>query len=157
VGKEVVIEWTHPPTICFNMDEVTEFVRNNFSEAQFEGFSDKKFRNNKVWEWGFRKQNFEEHFTKMEEIKDKHMKLFEKHHAPIFIADVEKHKVFYNASLREFEFVRMFDPFSTFQEISMFLGNMAEPRKKIPEISDSVMLEAKGFDPKYSFRKDKKR
>jgi hypothetical protein len=38
----------------------------------------------------------------------------------------------------------------------MWLNNQAEPRKPIPEISDEIMVEIKGFDKRYSFRKDKR-
>jgi hypothetical protein len=38
----------------------------------------------------------------------------------------------------------------------MYLSNQAAPEKPIPAISNSDMIEAKGFDLKNSFRKAKK-
>jgi len=59
----------------------------------------------------------------------------------------------YNANLKNLDFVRKIPVAQTFQEIAMFLGNIASPEKPIPKIDDVTMAEAKGFD-KYSFRKD---
>ena len=50
--------------------------------------------------------------------------------------------------------MRIKDPYTAYQELSMYLGNMAFPNKPIPTISDEVMAEIKGFN-KFSFRKDK--
>ena len=37
----------------------------------------------------------------------------------------------------------------------MYFGGFATEREKIPEVKDIDMLEAKGFDKKFSFRKSK--
>ena len=84
---------------------------------------------------------------------------FEKHRTPLFVAEygVGEHKhggrITYNGQLKPFEFYGVFDPYLAFQEISMWMGNQAVPIKPIPEISDEIMAEIKGFD-KFSFRKD---
>lgn len=59
-----------------------------------------------------------------------------------------------NPCLKNVAFYRVFDSYQTYQEISMFLGNIAQPLKPIPKLDDKTMLEIKGFD-KYSFRKEK--
>jgi hypothetical protein len=59
-----------------------------------------------------------------------------------------------NPCLKDFDFQRIVDPYSAFQEISMFfnstLTNVKTP--KMPVGSDVVIAESKGFD-KWSFRK----
>lgn len=94
--------------------------------------------------------------------RDKHEKLFTENLTPVFLATYqggwgsEGMMIQYNALLRPVEFFRVFDPYRAYQEIAMYLGNMAFPNKPIPHISDEVMAEAKGFD-KFSFRKDPQR
>lgn len=62
----------------------------------------------------------------------------------------------YNCLLKPYEFYRVFPPQQAFQEIQQYLANLAVPRKPIPEISDEIMAEIKGFD-KFSFRKPKQK
>jgi len=58
-----------------------------------------------------------------------------------------------NSILKPLEFFRIFDTFSAYQEIEMFLGNLANPEPQMIETSDRTRLEAHGFDNKTSFRK----
>ena len=60
-----------------------------------------------------------------------------------------------NPCLRVYQFFKIMDAYTCFQEIAMFMSNMANPEKPIPQISNNDMIQAKGFDLKYSFRKDK--
>jgi hypothetical protein len=60
----------------------------------------------------------------------------------------------WNACLKDLEFFRIVDPYTAFQEIAMFLGGLAVPLKPIPHVDDKTMVEAKGFDKKWSFRKE---
>jgi len=79
-----------------------------------------------------------------------------KHSSPIFLAETDLRKntgkITYNAELKPFEFYRVFDSHSAYQEVAMWLSNQAVPIKPIPKISDKIMIEIKGFD-KFSFRK----
>jgi hypothetical protein len=59
----------------------------------------------------------------------------------------------YNDCLEPLKFVRVFDPYTAYQEIYMFVCNTAMPDKPIPKVSDADMVTAKGFD-KWSFRKE---
>lgn len=58
-----------------------------------------------------------------------------------------------NGRLSNYNFQTVFDPYSAFQEIRMYLSNLASLEKPIPKIDDVTMAEAKGFD-KWSFRKE---
>jgi len=63
-------------------------------------------------------------------------------------------KLIINPILKNLEFYKILPPAQAYQELSMWVNNIAEPRKEIPAIDDKTMAEIKGFD-KYSFRKDK--
>ena len=57
-----------------------------------------------------------------------------------------------NERLNQYDFAKVVDPYSAYQEIYMWLSNIAAEPKEIPHVSDADLLEAKGFDPRYSFR-----
>ena len=59
-----------------------------------------------------------------------------------------------NPRLADFGMERVLDPYSCFQAISQFIGGVI-PGQQLPmtSISDASMVQKKGFDPKYGFRK----
>ncbi len=65
-------------------------------------------------------------------------------------------EVAYNCTLKRYQFHKAVNPNQAWQELSMWLGNIAKPIPKIPHMTDEDMASIKGFD-KYSFRKDKKK
>jgi len=157
----------YPTAFCFTLDEVDEFVNANYKKRDIEVYYEGKKHD--YWRRsGVRQLHLKEFFEKMEQEADKHQKRFEEHLSPIFVASLVgsvhrawepattkyEQKIDWNASLREFEFMRIKDPYTAYQELSMYLGNMAFPNKPIPKIDDKTMAEIKGFD-KFSFRKDK--
>jgi len=61
-------------------------------------------------------------------------------------------KVIVNPILKEFKFYRLFDTFSAYQEIAMFLsGVLGWPENATVDISDTDMRDSKGFD-EWSFK-----
>lgn len=59
-----------------------------------------------------------------------------------------------DACLKDYEFFRLKDPYTDFQEIQMYLGSvLSNNQEKIPKIDDKTLAQAKGFD-KWSFRKE---
>jgi len=68
----------------------------------------------------------------------------------------QEHVTIENARINHLEFFRIFDAYSAYQEISMWLGSQASPEKEIPKLDDKTMSEIKGFD-KWSFRKEPKK
>lgn len=56
-----------------------------------------------------------------------------------------------NASLREKEFAKVKDPFTAFQEVSMYLGNQLVKHDQPDTIADEYRIAMHGFD-KHSFR-----
>lgn len=155
------------PVICFNLQQIDEYVESNFKEAAFYEYKLKipkrkthwwKYRGRmKHWPSDLLRDKFEEFFVRCEEEKIVYEKMFLDKRCPVFIADSNdplRCTITYNAVLKDLEFFRMFDPFTAFQEIAMYFGNMAVPLNPIPSISDRNLSEAKGFD-KFSFRKEK--
>ena len=74
--------------------------------------------------------------------------------APIFVYEQwEGFRVIVNPMLKNFEFYKAMDPFSAFQEISMFLsGVIGGKERDTVEIGDNLRAEMHGFD-KWSFRR----
>ena len=61
-----------------------------------------------------------------------------------------------NPLLKNFDFFKMMDAFTAFQEISMFIGGvLGNKEKEIIQVSDKNKIEQHGFDYKWSFRKEK--
>lgn len=59
-----------------------------------------------------------------------------------------------NSCLRDFDFYQVFDSYSAFQELDMWIsGCLAYPPNFMAEVNDENRYEAHGFDKKYSFRK----
>jgi len=57
--------------------------------------------------------------------------------------------------LKEYEFERVKDANSAFQEISVYLANILIEQKEVIELSDSYRVQKSGFDLKTSFRRAK--
>jgi len=72
--------------------------------------------------------------------------------APVWL--LKGDKIHLNIRLRSYDFNQVLDMYSVYQNISAWVSNQAEPRKEIPVPSDKDMVSIKGFDPKYSFRKE---
>lgn len=146
---------------CYNADEARAWVHNHLRKDEvkaYEAGSKKKW-----WKGTGGKPEIEEFFQKVDEEQTKHAQLFEDY-GPIFHIPTHKYdrtnsavEIEINPTLKEFEFYRVLDTYSTFQELTMYLGSRARPEKKIPEVSNADMIEAKGFDRKTSFRKPKSR
>jgi len=135
---------------CFNAKDVDDYMVEQLGEEKVAEFHK-----------GHSRYNFVRYFEQREAGRNLYTKYFEDNRCPIFVACKggflnEKGNIIYNACLKHYGFFRLFEPFQAYQELAMYLGNQAEPRKPIPPISDEVMLEIKGFDKKFSFRKPKR-
>lgn len=148
--------------ICFNVAEVDTFVEANWKKKNVEAWRNRKkyYWECKDWQSSRRREAIE-FFEKMKELQNKdHNQLFQDNHAPIFTitgitSKRAKSTITYHAQLKPYEFYRIMDPYTAFQELQMYFGVLVDPPKPIPKVSDADMLEAKGFDPRFSFRKDK--
>lgn len=70
-----------------------------------------------------------------------------------FVTKRVSQNIFLNDCLKDIEFFKVMPVNQAFQEIEMFINNIAKPEKPIPIPDDDTMRDIKGFD-KYSFRKD---
>lgn len=72
---------------------------------------------------------------------------------PVFLID--KSGVTKNPKLGDFEFYKIKSPFEAYQELDMYIsGVLGGKSPKLEEISDESMKLKKGFDHKYSFKKE---
>lgn len=149
-------------TNCFNVEEVDKHIKNRVKLKEFEYYLGKRKRHpDKIF---FRyfvpkipvRRDVERHFDLSLSLEgDKVVqKLAEEHASPIVTYNYDTGKAVVNDQLSRFNLARLIDPYTAFQEIMMYLGNIAKPEKIIPTISDKDMIEAKGFDLQTSFRKD---
>lgn len=138
--------------ICHSIEDVDLFIESNFKKKQIKYYKDKGKSN--IWRshgmgYSGNRKTFETFFKKINEFpNEKVEKFLIENNTPIFV------NCTLNPSLKKWEFYRVIDPYTAFQEIQMFFGRLRTPEKPIPYVSDADMLEAKGFDPKWSFRKE---
>ena len=78
--------------------------------------------------------------------------LFHQYKTPIFLYEGEN-KLTLNPELYKYQFFKLYDPFTTFNELSMYiLGTLGTNENKMIVTSDKDRLISKGFDVKTSFR-----
>jgi hypothetical protein len=143
-----------PPVCCYKVEEVSAFVDEHLTKKQLEIYYTKKTRCRRDWNYAHHHVVVKEFFEECARRQNEFAQLFNEHRVPTFTALYRRDPVLtLNAKLKTLEFYRLFDTFTAFQEIQMFLGAMAVPLKPIPEIPDKIMVEIKGFD-KWSFRKE---
>lgn len=74
----------------------------------------------------------------------------------ITIAVLFENTLHINCKLSEYDFYKVFDTFTAFQELNMWLsGTLSYPPNIMVEISNESKIEKAGFDKKFSFRKQK--
>lgn len=60
-----------------------------------------------------------------------------------------------DGGLKEYQFIKFFDPNTLIQEIEMYFGNTLIKKDEPKEFNDLIKIESHGFDKKVSFRKRK--
>lgn len=77
---------------------------------------------------------------------------FTTHNVPNFV--LHKDFVFFNDCLKKYGFARKFDPYTAYQELSMYVGGVLRgPSVEMVQIKDEDKVKAKGFN-KWSFRRE---
>lgn len=161
------------PTICFEIGDVDRFVESNYKKEQVEEYFTPKKRSYWSSKWHAPDhKKFSKFFEKCVDQKDQHENIFVESGHPIFVAtyrdrywyDITKTPVWspssitFNANLKEHEFYKIFPTALAYQEISMYLGGvLGQGNPPVPEVSNNDLIEAKGFDLKTSFRKEKEK
>lgn len=148
--------------LCRNLAQVEAYLAKNLRLDEYEQWLSPRYRRRRPYRLDkyLRKPEYERFFKECSDKQNAFLKLFEQAKTPVFVATLRCYQfqkpsgeIAYNALLKPFEFFRVFSPPAAYQEISMFVNNLAVPFKPIPKIDDVTMAEAKGFD-KFSFRKD---
>lgn len=157
-------------TYCYSEQDFTKFVTEHYDESIIEKYH-KRLKHNHSY---FSKQYMENAFSVDQVVyRTTSIKELQKHFevAPIFVIVTEDgwsrpysiprsntfdqvRHIIYNPRLSDFNFAKMMDPYTTYQELNIYLSNIAVPIKPIPHIDDVTMAEIKGFD-KTSFRKER--
>lgn len=83
--------------------------------------------------------------------------IFLKYKTPVWVLELHRNENIgiINPKLKDYDFERIKDPFTAFQDISMYLSNILVEQKETVIIEDKTKIEKHGFDKKQSFRKRK--
>lgn len=143
VYNKRIDQYTDKKTFIYDYDEIYNLFKNVHN------------KDNKSWIAEF------DYLNKI--LNDKRIQnLFFEYKTPIFYINQDsgyysrKYDLDINTHLNDIDFVKVFDPYSAFQEIEMFIsGVLGIDSQKTIEVSDKSKIEGRGFDYKYSFRKEK--
>jgi len=143
---------------CYSLAEIDAFVEKHYKKKHIEDYysREKSSRRVKNWPYYAQRRDFKEFFEEATRGRDQYANVFTENKCPIFVVKGNSQLVI-NTSLKQYEFYKKFDSYTAFQELQMFLGNQANPEKPIPHVSDRDLMEGKGFDYKWSFRKEKEK
>lgn len=127
------------PTIMYDKDEFRSFL------TKFEIADEKRYGHRLLTQGGRDK------FFRCKEDQT----LFQKHKCPVILQDLNRGGLNYrlNPTLSEWQFQRMKDPYSAFQDIFMYIsGVLGASHREIITLRDIDKIHKHGFD-KFSFRK----
>lgn len=151
---------------CYSAEDVRKYVQEKSKSLQkYEGFRSRRYMQLADGSFGRKTQQnqVEAYFNSYElrkaELTNQAIDMLEDHSCPLFALSSQGSRttssaeIIYNAQLNKFNFQRIKPPYQAFQELQQYLANIAVPIKPLPIISNSDMIQAKGFDLKESFRK----
>lgn len=128
----------------YDLHEMDALVQEHGSTSLFER-SPRVRRYNRYLEKSFLLQAWE--VAQAKNFKDLVFKL----ETPI-IHVISKHVCYTYPRLADLEFYKVVSPWDAYQELSMFLGNIAAPDRVPVTIPDKDRIQQHGFDMKYGFR-----
>ncbi|MCP4392669.1 MAG: hypothetical protein GY804_00085 [Alphaproteobacteria bacterium] len=136
---------------CYKPEHVTKVFRTHATKEELKSFLSKP---RSVWRESLRLSSVQNRFYNWN--NDRHSDVFIKMNTPIFVVDRVETKFRHdlirirsNVMLDYYQFYQVFCPYTTFQEISMFISGvlgMGEP--DMIEISDECKRDSKGFNEK---------
>jgi hypothetical protein len=157
-GKEYCAYWLQKcidgvdhESFCYDIDDVDKFVNQYWPSKERDFYYEERrsYRRGKLFQL---RRSYKEDLAKYNE-KQLHTKIFQEHNVPIFVASGNG-RIETNCLLRKYQFYKVFDAYSAYQEISMYVGGVLKaPVNPVPEVPDEIMRDIKGFD-KWSFRKE---
>lgn len=146
----------------YNIDGVDKFISDNTSKKEQKIY----FGNTPKWEKKsypiFTREHIAERIKKFQEEVLHDDRAFIRNNTPVIINHEIKrtpdNEAFwittFDGCLADVSFYKVMEPWLAYQEIGMYLaGPLCTKYKKIPEIDDKTLAEAKGFD-RFSFRRD---
>jgi hypothetical protein len=156
-----LIEHDPKPTLsikCFSLAEVDAFMEQHLRPRELRAYHEKgRYQRRLHFPWGSgTRRHYEDFFRECAKQQTQYEQMFMEKRCPIFVA--YKHGrgytgvIEWNSMLNKYGFFRVFDTYTAFQEIAMFVGNLAIPQKPMPVIPDKLKAESKGFN-EWSFRK----
>jgi hypothetical protein len=106
----------------------------------------------KQWKYRWSQTIYPSNFYQVLPSDQQILDIHHKYNSPIVLKDCRG--VFINPNIGDAHFYEVKDPFTTFQDISQFVGGVLKAQTtKMVEISDEVRAEKHGFDKTTSFRK----
>lgn len=162
-GKPYVLE-THILAFCGKLYPFVTYLENQYSGTKFFEYSPDFAK-----DFDFGRRNYKNSFMDFKNWFLKNTKTDDsyniKYKTPIVLFQnyygTSKcgwgGKTILNPLLKDIQFYKVMDPFTTFQNIEMFIGSMlcTERQPKPDNVEDKYKIEQKGFDKKFSFRKPK--
>jgi hypothetical protein len=141
---------------CYSIEEVDAYVNQHLDEREAAEY----YRTKGFGKWYKRKipgkkKDYLEFFEECRQKRDQYTNWFVDNRCPVFVASIGRHhaEITLNTPLKQFEFYRIFDVYTAFQEIAMYFGGvLGGVREYVPPVDDKTLAQAKGFD-KWSFRK----
>lgn len=136
----------------FDIDDYSQYLWFLYDFKKNDPFKHKRLK----------KQDVQESITKAERLLQVEPmltdQLFFEWNVPVFVIDPPRRenevKVTLNANVSEYELYKVIDPYTAFQDISMYIsGVLGVGHPDTVDISDEDMQAAKGFTDKYSFRR----
>jgi hypothetical protein len=155
------------PKFCTKIEDFDAYIEANFKDKTIEEYRTKPANGryaNRAWLNGDfpndqRRHKLVNYFEKLSGPVQEYSceKAFDFYNVPIFIIQHKRYfpdeRLILNPRLKDYEFFRIMDPYTAFQELSMYWGGKAHAAKPIPEMDDATKIEQHGLDPKWSFRK----
>jgi len=149
--------------VCWSVEDLDAALAASFRERAVEQYRGTKLHRGYFdpSRLSFGRRAAEIFFAEAATVNAAARRLIEQHRAPVIVSRTESPalglrggETTVNGELQRLEFMRVVDPFTAFQEIAMWLGSQAWPGNAIPAVSDIDMVAAKGFDTKWSFRRE---
>lgn len=148
-------------TFCYNIDHVESYIRSSRGKEAVQSFSEKRGKK-EVSPFDGTRRGYLDYFNPKwrQRASAWEAKQFDEiakeYNCPAFVLKEEynNYLLVVNEFLRSVDFIKVMQPHEVYQELSMYLGNIAAPIKEIPKIDNEILREIKGFD-EFSFRKPK--
>ena len=97
-----------------------------------------------------RGRNLADNYFKVNITERQHTFLIEN---KVTIVIIGKDEIIFNGKLSDYQFYKVFDPYTCYQELDTWLsGVLAYPQNIMIEVGNESKIQKHGFDSKYGFR-----